>query len=198
MKYLSPGSTVRTELMDGGTRRIASIIISPQTESYLLSSALPSSELSHNPCSLSLILLSAKIILLYFPISSTISFFLTRSPSSSLCSISNIMIRSREGCVTYIILPPCKCFLRSMVKAGALSGAVRFLSVRHIKGMEALAEINSFLMPYSLVFTVIRSSPCSGSDIFDMYPSVRKCRSSKAAAQTVTPSKAIVMSTQSL
>ena len=133
------------------------------------------------------------IILLYLPISSTTSFFCTRSPSSSLCSIWIMMIRSREGCSIESILPPCRCLRKSMVKAGAWIGAVRLLSVRHIKGMEALAEISSRFIPYSLVFTVIRSSPCSGSDIFDIYPSVRKCRSSKAAAHTVTPSKAIVL-----
>ena len=135
---------------------------------------------------------SVSMILLYFPIISMMRFLFTRSPSSSLCSATIRIILSREGCSMASILPPISLLRSSMVNAGAVAGEGLFFSVRQTKGMDEPTDISSRFTPYSCVLTAIISSSLSGSAIFDMYPSVRKCRSSQATAHTVTPSNAIL------
>ena len=95
MKYILPGSTSRTELTNADTLLMLSMMIS---------------------------LSSQKMMLLYFPMISTISFFRQRSPISFKCSISMVTIRSSPGWVMSTILPFCKCLRRSMQKLGAVMG----------------------------------------------------------------------------
>ena len=71
-----------------------------------------------------------KMILLCFPMISTISFFLHKSPISSRCSSSNSRIRSSPGWVMERILALPICFLKSIQKLGAVRGLGLLFSVR--------------------------------------------------------------------
>ncbi len=103
IKYSLPGNTSRTELIWEDT-------------CLMLSKIVPSS--------------LQKMILLCLPISSTISRLRHRSPRSSRCSISNSMIRSSPGWLTFKIRPVPMCLRSSIQKLGAVRGLVLFLSVR--------------------------------------------------------------------
>ena len=70
------------------------------------------------------------MMLLCFPISSTIRDFRLRSPSSSRCSTSMRMIRSSPGCETETMRPLAMCFLSSMQKFGAVMGLGLLFSVK--------------------------------------------------------------------
>ena len=102
-----------------------------------------------------------KIILLCFPINSTMRSLWHKSPSSSKCSISNWIIRSSPGWEIFVIRPFPICFLKTMQKLGAVMGLGLFLSVRYKKGREALADIARRCCPPGL-FSVNRSSSFSG------------------------------------
>ena len=103
IKYSRPGRTSLTELMLAETCLMLSMIV---------------------PSSLQ------KIMLLCFPMISTIRRFLHRSPNSSKCSSSNSKIRSSPGCFTEIMRALPICFLKSIQKFGAVRGLVLLFAVR--------------------------------------------------------------------
>ena len=88
---------------------------------------------------------SQKMMLLCFPISSTMRVLLHRSPISSKCSISKRMMRSIFGWLMDMMRPLPMCLRSSMQKPGACMGLVLFSSVRYIRGREALAQMHSRL-----------------------------------------------------
>ena len=101
---------------------------------------------------------STKIILLCFPIISMMRYFLPMSPISFKCSISIFIALSNSICVTDIILPFNICFLRSIQKAGELSGDALFSFTKHMRGIDGLAEINNLLsFPIPLIVSIISS-----------------------------------------
>ena len=134
MKYSRPGRTSLTELTIPEICLMLSMII---------------------------FLSSQNMILLCFPISSMIRYFLHKSPSSFKCSSSKRTMRSSPGCVTATMRAFCKCFLNSMQKLGAVIGLVLFLSVRYNSGRDASADISILTCP-QLPFMVKSSSSFSG------------------------------------
>ena len=144
---MRPGNTSRTELICAGTCLILSIII---------------------PSSLQ------KMMLLCFPIISTIKSLRHKSPISSKCSIVKWMIRSSFGCHISTIRPFAICLRSSMQKFGAVIGLGLLVSVKYIKGSDALAEIQRRLCPAGDLI-VRRSSSASGCAILAILPFVNSC-----------------------
>ena len=95
MKYVLPGSTSRTEETSALTCFKESMIT---------------------------FFSSIRIRLLCFPINSKTRIRLHKSPISSRCSTAILTTRSSPGSVTSRILPPCRCFLKTMQKFGAVIG----------------------------------------------------------------------------
>ena len=110
-----------------------------------------------------------KIILLCFPMISTIMVLRHKSPSSSRCSISKWMILSSDGCVIATILPFPIYLRRSIQKFGAVIGLGLFSSVRYMSGREALAEMQRRFCPEG-VLIVSSSSSVSGCAILLIRP----------------------------
>ena len=134
--------------------------------------------------------LSTKIILLCLPINSTIRCLVFISPSSSKCWISKSIILSRPGCDIFIILPLLICFLRSIQKLGAVSGAVLFVPVKYVRGRLALALISRRYWS-RLTFIVRSNSSDSVCAILYILPLRIFLLNSDTSDATVTPSKAI-------
>ena len=65
---------------------------------------------------------SAKMILLFLPVSSKISCLVTICLAVPIVSISMVMIRSRPLCSILVIRPSSRCLRSSIQKAGGLSG----------------------------------------------------------------------------
>ena len=130
------------------------------------------------------------MILLCLPISSTIRNFLHRSPISSRCSISNLIMRSSPGCVIATIRPLLKCFLRSMQKFGAVSGLGLLSCNIYTSGRLALADSKSLYCPL-LFLIVIKSSSSSGCAILYNRPPSSLSFISFTSAATTNPSNAI-------
>ena len=138
-----------------------------------------------------IILSSRKIILLCFPISSTIRCFVLISPNSSRCCISKSMILSRPGWEIEIIRPLLICFRSSIQKFGAVRGAALFVSVRYSKGRLALELINIRYCVLSDFMVSINSSD-SVCAILYKRPFLILLFNSATRADTVIPSKAIL------
>ena len=165
IKYFRPGSTSLTELTYAGICFMLSIIISFSSQN---------------------------IILLCFPISSTIRNFLHKSPISSKCSTSNRIIRSSPGWVMAAILPLLKCFLRSIQKFGAVSGLGLLSCNIYTSGRLALADKRSLYC--SLLFLIVmKSSSSSGWAILYKRPPSSLSFISLTSAATTKPSNAILI-----
>ena len=135
--------------------------------------------------------LSSKIILLYFPISSTANVFFTMSPKSSIVSNVKFTILSSPIWLIDSNLAPIKYFLSTIQNWGAFSGLFLFSLLKWSLQLFASIEIKSFTF---FLFWVCKQSQISfllGTYIFSTRLFISVLVNSFTTIFVVIPSNAI-------